>query len=177
MGATKTMALEMQEERVNKSLYNITLDQLILINELEDADGELTDDLESRLEITKSEINHKSIAYLSVIRGKEVENLAIKEEIKRLQGLVKRNDNLTNRLKNNLLNAVKVFGSFEVGFNKFGTRKSSTVQVDNVNSLPADYKTIKIVESADKKALKEAIKAGVEIEGVRIENNLNLKIN
>ena len=177
MGATKTMALEMQEEQVNKSLYNITLDQLILINELEDADGELTEDLENRLAISKNEINHKSIAYLSVIRGKEVENLAIKDEIKRLQGLVKRNDNLTNRLKNNLLNAVKVFGNFEVGFNKFGTRKSSTIQVDNVNSLPQEYKTIKVVESADKKALKEALKGGLEIDGVRIENNLNLKIN
>ena len=177
MGATKTMALEMQQENVSKSLYNITLDQLILINELEDADGELTDDLENRLEITKSEINHKSIAYLSVIRGKDAENLAIKEEIKRLQGLVKRNDNLTNRLKNNLLNAVKVFGSFEVGFNKFGTRKSSTIQVDNVNSLPSEFKTIKITEAADKKALKEALKGGLEIEGVTVENNLNLKIN
>ncbi len=177
MGATKTMALEMQEERVNKSLYNINLDQLILINEIENQDGEITPEIEEKLTIVKSELNHKSVAYLSVVRNKEAENIVIKEEIKRLQGLVKRNDNLIGLLKKNLLNAVKVFGNYEVGFNKFGTRKSSTVQVDNVNSLPAEFKTIKIVESADKKALKEAIKAGVEIEGVRIENNLNLKIN
>ena len=70
MGATKQMYAEMQEEQVNKSLYNINLDQLILINELEDADGELTEDLENRLAISKNEINHKSIAYLSVIRGR-----------------------------------------------------------------------------------------------------------
>ena len=177
MGATKTLALEMQEEQVNKSLYNINLDQLILINEIENQDGEITPEIEEKLTIVKSELNHKSVAYLSVVRNKEAENIILKEEIKRLQGLVKRNDNLVGLLKNNLLNAVKVFGNFEVGFNKFGTRKSSTIQVDNVNALPQEFKTIKVVESADKKALKEALKGGLEIDGVRVENNLNLKIN
>ena len=177
MGATKKMALEMQEEHVSKSLYNITLDQLILIKELEDTGGELTEELEERLAINKKDLKSKSIAYLSVIKAQEANNLLIKEEIKRLQGLVKRNDNLTNKLKDNLLTAVKAFGSFEVGFNKFGTRKGSRLQVENINSLPKEYKTIKVTETADKIALKKALNGGAEIEGVSLVNISHLKIN
>jgi len=101
----------------------------------------------------------------------------LKEEIKRLQTMVKRNDNLTTRLKDNLLIAVKTFGDFQSGFNKFGIRKSSQVSVEDVNSLPKEYKTVKVTEAADKMAIKKALQAGEHIEGCSIIENQNLKIN
>src|SRR5690606_17072582 len=131
------------------------------------------------LAITQNELQQKTIAYLEVIRKKESFNSLINDEIKRLQGLKKVNDNLVDRLKDTLLMAVKTFGGYTVGTQKFGTRKSSQVIVedDKVNSLPTEYKTVKVTEAPNKAALKKALEAGEEIDGVSIVENLNLKIN
>jgi hypothetical protein len=159
------------------TLYEITIEQKNLINEIEQMEGELTPETEQRLIINESQLQQKSIAYLEVIRAKESFNYLIDGEIKRLQQLKKINNNVVERLNDNLLLAVKTFGEFTVGTQKFGTRKSSQVIVEDVNSLPKEYKTIKVTESADKVALKKAIQAGEEIKGVHIQENLNLKIN
>jgi hypothetical protein len=159
------------------TLYEITIEQKNLINEIEQMEGELTPETEQRLIINESQLQQKSIAYLEVIRAKESFNYLIDGEIKRLQQLKKVNNNVIDRLNDNLLLAVKTFGDFTVGTQKFGTRKSSQVIVEDVNDLPKEYKTIKVTESADKVALKKAIQAGEEIKGVHIQENINLKIN
>ena len=159
------------------TLYNITAEQRALINEIEALDGELTPDMEIKLSINESQLQQKSIGYLEVIKKKEAYNSLIDAEIKRLQALKKQSNNTIGFLKENLLKAVKTFGNYEVGLSKFGTRKSSSVEVEDVNSLPKEYKVVTVTERADKKKLKEALKSGKEIEGVRIEEHLILKIN
>jgi hypothetical protein len=158
------------------TLYDITQEQRFTLLEIEELGGELTPELEERLEITATQLNSKSMAYLEVITTKESFNSMIDAEIKRLQQLKKVNDNLVTRLKDNLLNAVKTFGSFEVGTHKFGTRKSSSIEVEDVNSLPSEYKVITVSERADKTALKKAIQSGEVIDGVELVEHLNLKI-
>jgi len=187
MGATKQLFMQDREQEETtknpvmetKSLYNITLEQRSLINEIALMEGEITPEMEVRLIITKSEIQHKTIAYLEVIQSKESFNSLIDNEVKRLQGMKKTNNNVVERLKDNLLIAVKTFGNYTIGTQKFGTRKSSSIHVDSdkVNSLPKKYKTIKVTEAPDKKALEEAINRGKEIDGVYLVESLNLKIN
>jgi len=159
------------------TLYNIEQEYLNLISEIESLDGELTPEIEEQLTINKEQLESKSVAYLQVIATKDDLNTAIDIEIKRLQALKKRNKGLVDNLKNRLLEAVNLFGAFEIGFNKFGTRKSSSVNVEDVNSLSTEYKTVKVTEAADKKAIKDAIKSGIDIPGCSIVENLNLKIN
>ena len=159
------------------NLYKIETEYLQLMADVEDVEGVLTPELEEALTINKTQLEGKSTAYLHIISTREALNNQAKDEIKRLQAFVKANDNLVIKLRSRLLDAVKLFGAFEVGINKFGTRKSSTVEVDDVNSLPSDFKTVKVVESADKKAIKEALKNGVVIEGCSIIEKINLKIN
>ena len=163
---------------MKQSLYNIVEEQRYTLLEIERMAGELTPDLEEQLEITAYQLESKSIAYLEVIKDREAYINSAKEEIKRLQQIVKVNDNLITRLKDNLLTAVKTFGDFEVGFVKFSTRKSTSVHVmaDMINALPADYKTIKITESADKTAIKKALQEGIEIDGCELMHNENLSI-
>jgi hypothetical protein len=162
---------------MKQSLYNIIEEQKYTLQDIELMEGELTPELEQQLIINAHQLESKAIAYLEVIKTKDAYNVMLKEEIKRLQAMVKRNDNLTDRLKDNLLIAVKTFGTIEVGFNKIGTRKSETVEVEDVNQLPKEYKTIKVTEAADKIAIKKALKSGLEIEGCYIQENQNLKIN
>lgn len=162
---------------MENSLFSITSEQKLLMLEIESLEGEITPEIEERLVITESQLQQKSIAYLEVIRQKEAYNSLIDNEIKRLQGLKKQTTNVIERLEENLLNAVKTFGVYTIGTQKFGTRKSSQIIVEDVNSLPDIYKKVVVTESADKMLLKEALKNGEEIKGVYIQDNVNLKIN
>jgi hypothetical protein len=162
---------------MEKSLYQINSEYLDLISQIEQAEGELTPELESALTINKSELEVKSIAYVEVIKQRESFNARVDEEVKRLQAIKKANDNLVLRLKNNLLNAVNMFGNFEAGFLKLSTRKSKSVEVNiDTNDLPKEFKSIKVTEAPDKTAIKKAIESGQEVEGCRIVENINLAI-
>tara|TARA_R110000803_G_scaffold91718_1_gene159242 strand:- start:227 stop:718 length:492 start_codon:yes stop_codon:yes gene_type:complete len=160
-----------------ETLYNITEDYIELLNKIEIAEGEISEEVNQQLEINEQQLQTKSIAYLSVIKTKEALTMQIDEEIKRLQALKKHNSNITNNLKDRLLNAVNLFGAFEVGFTKFSTRNSKAVIVEDVNILPKEFKVVKVTEQADKKAIKQALENGVIIEGCTIQENKNLKIN
>ena len=160
-----------------KTLYNINIDYLELINQVEQAEGVLTPELEQALTINKSELEVKSIAYVEVIKQRESLNERIDNEIKRLQALKKSNDTLVSRLKNNLLNAVNLFGNYDAGFIKLSTRKSKQVVVDyDVNDLPKQYKTVKVTETPDKIAIKKALESGETVYGCRLVENVNLSI-
>jgi len=160
-----------------KTLYQINNDYYDLISQIELAEGELTPELESALEINKNELEVKSIAYVEVIKQRESLNTRIDEEIKRLQAIKKQNDNLILRLKNNLLNAVNLFGNFEAGFLKFSTRKSKQVVINcDIDDLPKDYTKITIQREPNKMEIKRAIEQGQEIAGCRIIENINLTI-
>jgi len=162
---------------MNKNLYQIETEYMELMNTLEDNSGEITPEIEEALIINEKELNQKSISYLAVVKNKESFNTLIDDEIKRLQQLKKQNSTIISKLKDNLLQAVNLFGAFEVGFNKFGTRKSSSVEVEDVNELPKEYKVVKVTEQADKAAIKKALQNGEKIPGCKIVEKKNLKIN
>ena len=173
MKKTKNYAMEISEKR----MYDIQQEHLELIHAIEYLGGEITPEVEEALEINTNELEVKSMSYLGVISNKKSENTLISEEIKRLQTIKKRNNNSIEFLESMLLRAVNVFGSFKVGLTNFSIRRSQSITVEDVNSLKSMYKTIKIVETPDKMALKNALKSGVEIQGVELVDNLNLKIN
>ena len=161
---------------MNNTLYDIKKEYLELINQVEEMEGELTPEIENQLTINQNELQNKAIAYHSVILSKDAFNMQIDNEIKRLQGLKKRNNSLIDNLKNRLIGAIQMFGEFTVGTNTFGLRKSERVNVDNVNSLPKEYKTIKVTEQANKTEIKKALKLGEEIKDAYIVEQYNLKI-
>ena len=160
-----------------QTLYKIEENYIELIRQVEEAEGEITDEINEQLEINETQLQSKSIAYLSVIKSKEAFTMQIDDEIKRLQTLKRQNNNIVSYLKNRLLNAVNLFGAFEVGFTKFSTRKSESLIVGDVNELPNEFKVKKLTIQADKIAIKKAIKNGMKIKGCSIQQNKNLKIN
>jgi len=160
-----------------KTLYQINNDYYDLISQIELAEGELSKELESALEINKNELEVKSIAYVEYIKTKESFNERINEEIKRLQAIKKANETLIDRLKTNLVSAVNLYGTFKSGFLTFGIRKSKQVEVNiDPNDLPKEFKVVKVTETPDKNAIKKAIEQGQEVSGCRIVENINLTI-
>ena len=115
---------------MKQTLYQIEQDYLSLINEIEESDGELSQEVQDALVINEGQLKQKSISYLEVIKTKEAFNKNVDEEIKRLQAIKKRNNTLVNRLNSTLLDAVNLFGEFEVGTLTFTTRKSESVLIE-----------------------------------------------
>lgn len=161
---------------MNNTLYDIKQEYLELIQEVEEMEGELTPETEYRLNINQNELQNKAIAYHSYILSKDSFNMQIDTEIKRLQALKKQNNNLIDNLKSRLVGAIEMFGEFTIGTNTFGLRKSERVEIEDVNLLPKEYKTIKVTEQADKVEIKKALKLGKQIENAYIVEQFNLKI-
>ena len=162
---------------MKKSLYQITGEALEIFTDLEEqGTGELTAEQEQALTINQGELQSKGIAYLEVIKDRTAFVSNVDAEIKRLTAIKKANNNLIERLKDGLLMAQQTFGDFDLGLTTITTRSSKSVEVDDVNQLPDQFKTIKVTEAADKKAIKEALEAGAEIKGCRIIENQNLRI-
>jgi len=161
----------------NKSLYSITTEYQMLMQEVEECEGVLTPELEQGLVINKEQLLVKSESYVHVIKSQEVYINAIDNEIKRLQALKKQKEKSVDVLKSYLLQAVENFGVFTSGFFTFSTRKSSSVEVFcDVNDLPKEFKSVKVTETADKTAIKKAIQSGEEIKGCAIVDKYNLAI-
>ncbi|MGV7234628.1 MAG: siphovirus Gp157 family protein [Nitrosomonadaceae bacterium] len=160
---------------MSKSLFKITEDFMHLMNAVEAAEGEITDEVGAELEINKDELEVKAGNYIEFIGDREAFIGRIDAEIKRLQQMKKTNTNLINRLKDSLSVAVSMFGEFTVGLKKVGTRKSTVVEVLDELDVPKEYKTTTITEKIDKKALKEALKLG-KVKGARLVENQNLAI-
>lgn len=162
----------------NKSLYAITNEYRMLMQEIEECEGILTPELEEGLKINKQDLLIKSENYVHVIKSQEVYIDAIDQEVKRLQALKKQKEKAVDTLKSYLLEAVENFGTFTSGFFTFSTRKSSSVEVVcDVNDLPKEYKSVKVTEVADKTAIKKALQSGEVITGCVLleKNNLAIK--
>ena len=165
-----------QKPKEKKSLYNIQEDYSELMRTIEEFEGEITPEMEEALAINEKELQKKGIGYLEIIKGKEAFNLLVDNEIKRLQGLKKINSNSIDRLKNSLLNAVKMFGEFKIGTLTFGTRKSQRVIITDEETIDKKYKVVKVTEIINKVEIKKDIKDGIIIPGAEIQDNFNLSI-
>jgi len=158
------------------TLYTIENEYLALMNEINEAEGELTDEQNELLIINENQLKGKTMAYLEVIKTKEAFNSNIDEEINRLQAMKKRNTNLVDRLNNSLLDAVKLYGDITSGLITFTTRKSESINIEDEDLIDKEYKTVKVTTSVSKADIKKAIKQGVEVPGASLITNLNLRV-
>lgn len=158
-----------------KTLVSIQTEYLELINNYEQAE-ELTPELEQALTINEQELTEKARGYSEYIQNEDLFIKRIDDEIKRLQALKKSRQGKVSFLKDRLLEAVKMYGEINLGLSKIGTRKSTVVEVEDVNSLPQDYKVVKVTESADKVKIKEVLKEGGKVAGCKLVEKLHLKL-
>jgi hypothetical protein len=160
------------------TIYNIEQSYNQLAEQLIDNDGELTSELSEQLAITEEQLQNKSVAYSFVIKQMDADIDIIDAEIKRLQSAKKQREKASEYLKERIKHAMELFSIEEIKtpLVKINFRKSESVDVENVAFLPNEYKTVKIVETADKAAIKKAMKDGVFIPGCSIVEHRNLQI-
>lgn len=160
----------------NKSLFQINDELLMLINEIEEAGGEVTTDQEIALQIRREELTSKSLNYVHYIKKLERDLELVKVYKEQLDSFKTRKENIIKRLKESLLVAVENFGDIEADIFKISTRKSEAVEIVDEGKIPMPYFRTKTIVEFDKVKIKEAIKEGKEVPGASLKQNKNLSI-
>jgi len=158
------------------TLFNITARAQQLARALEEDD--LTPELENELVINQNELQEKGINYAYAIKSLESDIDIIDNEMKRLRALKEAKTNAIDRMKDAVVNAFQIYGITEVksATLKLSLRRSEAVEVVNIDQLPESLVTVKKTVSADKLKIKEAIKAGQNVEGANLIENYSLQI-
>jgi seryl-tRNA synthetase len=158
------------------NLYTLTQEAQYLAVLLETE--ELTPELEEALIINQDQLQAKAVNYAKVIANYQAESDAIDQEIKRLKAMKDSREKKIEWLKESVKKAMLVSGieKVESPLFKLSVRRSEAVEVDMVEALPNAFQNVKNVVTADKVAIKEAIKRGENITGARLVENFNLQI-
>jgi hypothetical protein len=158
------------------NLYEITREALELASLLETE--ELTPELEQMLVINQEKMEVKVNNYAKVIANIQSDSDAIDQEIKRLKAMKESKERAITRLKDAVREAmlVSAIEKIESPLFKLSLRRSEAVEVDIVEALPSQFINVKNVVTADKVAIKEAIKRGENITGAKIIENFSLQI-
>lgn len=159
------------------SIYELNKDYAELSAMLEAAETpEEIEVIQNTLEMIDLSIEEKIENTAKYMVNVESDIQGLKTEIDRLTKIKKAKENAVERLKNNVEYAMKQKGieKLEVGTFKAGYRKSESVEIINLDVIPADFTKVEI--KADKTAIKKAIKAGEVVEGAEIKVNQNFYI-
>lgn len=101
---------------------------------------------------------------------------ALKDEEKILADRRKVLENKVSRIKGFLNRFLEVGKKLETARFKIGWRKSETVEVIDSSFLSSKYANREVTIKPDKKAIKQALKAGILINGVELKVNNNLQV-
>ena len=129
------------------------------------------------LEKLPIERDKKLEAYGLVIKNYTAEIEAIKQEQANLTARRQAKEKQVERLKNAITNSMVMFNQpkFETPKVAFSFRKTSAVEVD-MDSLDKEYVREKVEYSADKTAIKNALKSGKVVEGACIVERQSLQV-
>ena len=160
------------------TLYGITAELNGILAQLEELGGEITPELEQALAINEEQFVAKAEDYGHAILNLKGMAAAAKAEKERLAGLQKFYENAQKRLTDALSNAMQVFGHDKVenATMRLSLRHSTATEVDDLDQVPAEYKTTKVEVVADKTAIKKAIQSGEDVPGAHLVENISLQI-
>lgn len=165
------------------NLYQLTQEELAFLALMEETGGEVTDEIMEDLAIRRENFQHKAEAYAKFILKLEGEADQAAAEIKRIQGLKKAKEAVSERLRTTLLTALQVFGNedpktgvkrYETALAKLSTRKSTAVEITDESSLPDACFVIK--REVSKTNIKKMLEDGATLEGAGLKENVSLQI-
>lgn len=162
-------------------LYELTSKRqelLDLIAAMDSEDLELSDAVGDTLEALDEAIQDKAEAVASFIFSLQADSAALKQEEQRLAERRRLNDAKVERMKTYLVDALDDAGVDKVKSSRFtiGFRKSQAVDVLDLDTLPESLKRTKTIVEADKTAIKQALKQGIDVPGALLIDKRNLSI-
>ncbi len=158
-----------------KHLYEITEDHKELLK-LADENEDMAQAVADTMELIEGDFNDKAISLIHVVNnmGDDVE--IIKNEIKRLTDRKKVIENKQKSMKDYLKINMESSGIKKITCPIFTiTLKAGrdTVNIDDIEKIPADYLDIKTTMTPMKREILADLKEGIEIEGASIIKSMS----
>lgn len=162
----------------NLSLYQLTGQYQEALSTLLDADlpEEVVADT---LEGLVGSIEEKAKNVAAFARNLEASAAAIREAEKQMAARRQFIEARAKRMREYLLSNMQAAGISKIESPWFALairNNPESVAIDDENALPADYVRVNEVRSADKAAIKDAIKAGKDVPGCRLVRTQRLEI-
>lgn len=156
------------------------LDQKInelIANSIDPETGEVSDGFIEKLDALNMERNEKIDNIMRLYKNLISDAAGWEAEEKRLSELKKSAKNRAESLKNYLSRYMEAgVEKFTSEHGKIGWRKSEKVVVQDVDTLPEEFKKVKVEVKADLISLKNALKEDRKIDGVSLEEHQNIQI-
>ena len=156
------------------------LDQKInelIANSIDPETGEVSDGFIEKLDALNMERNEKIDNIMRLYKNLISDAAGWEAEEKRLSELKKSAKNRAESLKNYLSRYMEAgVEKFTSEHGKNGWRKSEKVVVQDVDTLPEEFKKVKVEVKADLISLKNALKEDRKIDGVSLEEHQNIQI-
>ena len=127
------------------SLFSISNELRKVIEDIEIQSGEITPEQEEDLIISEANLKEKLEHYRKAMLILQYQEQLAADEIKRLQFAKKTKDNIVNRLKTSILNAVLEFGEYGKSGNKVIECETSKFFTANTKSVVLDEGKISIL--------------------------------
>lgn len=162
--------------QVNK-LFPIQQEYMQLMMQVEDAEGEITPEVEQALQFTEQRLQTEGAEVGYVIKSWQYMEETLESEIERLGKLKAKIGKSKELLKNRLSEAMQQFGVERITGQTItiSFRRSEAVQIDSERALPGEYFDAPPIVP-NKTRIKEAIKAGKDVPGASIVHRKNLQI-
>lgn len=119
------------------NIFEISQEYLNIINEIENAEGEINEELANRLTITEADFADKMNAYQRVIKSKEAAITLHKDEKARLDRNIESMNNTITRLKKVMTDALILMGDTGKSGNK-------TLRTDLYNFFTVDTTSVDV---------------------------------
>ena len=158
-------------------LYEIDSEIQAIYDEIEANEGVLPDELETALNMLQMERTTKIDNIIKLYRNIAADETAIEVEITRLTKKLQSTVNRKQSVKNFLAYAIGEGNKFKNEIASVYWKSSESVQVpEDCEKLPEQYVRTKIEKSPDKKAIGEALKAGIVLEGCSIMHKTSIVV-
>lgn len=144
----------------------------------EDQVEDYSEKIESMFKSIEATAKDKILAIAKILKNNELRQVAIDKEVKRLQAMKKTVKNKENSLKSYVLSQMDLLNIKNVDDDilPVSKRKTSSVNVYDESVLCNSFWREEIKRSPDKKAIKEAIKSGEDVDGACIKTGFRVKI-
>jgi len=131
----------------------------------------------ARIDSLALSFDDKALNVAKYIKSLGAERDAIKSAMEPMQDRVKRLDKRAEYLSEYLLNMCSQQDRWPADAQvKLGSRKSTSVQIDDESKLPPQYVKQSVVESIDKRLIGQDLKQGITIDGATLVEKHNLQI-
>lgn len=161
-------------------LYEIREDLLSTLDLLSEVGEDKlgAENCQEMYQFLKEELQAKSGNILKYLRNLEAEKEVVKGEIERLEKLKKQKESKASFLKKYLVKTMLDLEEkkIETDLGSYGIRKSSRVEITDMDKLPPEFIHIKEEKTADKISIGNYLKQYGELAGAKIVENYSLQI-